>query len=971
MATKNQEMITLLRRFKNDPTQAQRYILELMEQNSNGVSRVVDASNSVAFIIESMASIGSAIMEEINLSERRMHKSLAQTADELYFHMADRDYLDIFSSPAICGFKILLNVESIYKHAVSTGDDTGIRKLTIPKHTEFKVAATPFTMQYPVDIVVMDNMSINVHYDMSENSPLMNVKEHTIKQVVRYINGMPYLEINIPSLQVSLNSFTAKLNAVTEFTRSYNFKDKFYYCRAYLKNDEDGRWDEISVTMNPSVYDIATPTVCCKVLNGSVELSIPQIYFTNGLIEDSIRFDIYTTRGPIEMVMSNYVPGTAYSANWRDLDSVKTSVYSAPLNIFPDYTIYSDEVLIGGKNGIGFNALRTQVIRGKRDRDGKIITEDQLEYEVNDRNYDLILDKDTITDRVYLASRELPKPSNGTTSTGIGCLVSTLSTDMSKMYLHQTVRDHDKRVTILPSTLYRRDNGILRIVDNDVVRALLDQRLNNPDSLANTVNNVEYLYSPFHYVMDITTETFATRPYYLQDPQINSCYYFNSNDTIGLVASIQAYEIAYKEDSTGYRLAVAYQGSSAFQKLDPEQVHVQLSYVGAFGNVVVNGVPAYNIDQQTKRPVNGEYIYLFDIDTTFDIDRNGNLILANAAGIPLDLEFDITMAVQDYTTTATQRTAIDDTFIPGNVPNYSMNSSYYGFVHEKMHVTLGYALDQLWTRSRTVTDETRYKRYETNIQARYAATQWQRENDMIVFDAQMKPVLIHQKGDLVFKEDGKTPLYEHVIGDIMYDEFGDPMIEGGERGLLRQFDLVLFDGIYYFANSTLTSVYVKEAISALCTWVNTDMALLNNELLDRTRLYYYPKTTMGNIRVRAGSAELEVSAYQAFRITYYMDTEHYRNLAIHKFVKDSTAEVISNVLKQKTVSKDDIITALRDAMKPNITSVEVEGFMDNLFNIVTVVDTSMAPTIGKRLIVDTDSTLLVEDSISIDIKLQQ
>src|SRR5699024_4593126 len=98
---------------------------------------------------------------------------------------------------------------------------------------------------------------------------------------------------------------------------------------------------------------------------------------------------------------------------------------------------------------------------------------------------------------------------------------------------------------------------------------------------------------------------------------------------------------------------------------------------------------------------------------------------------------------------------------------------------------------------------------------------------------------------------------------------------------------------------------------------------------------------------------------------------HYRNLAIHKFVKDSTAEVISNVLKQKTVSKDDIITALRDAMKPNITSVEVDGFMDNLFNIVTVVDTSMSPTIGKRLIVDTDSTLLVEDSISIDIKLQE
>lgn len=970
MATKNLDVITTLRRFKNDPTQAQRYVLDLMEQNSNGVSRVVDASNSVAFIIETMASMGSAIMEEINLSERRMYKSLAQTPDELYHHMADRDYLNIFSTPAICNFKILLSVESIYKYAVATGEDTGVRKLTIPKHTEFKVASIPFTMQYPVDIVVMQNMAINVHYDMSENSPLLNVKEHTIKQLIRYINGHPYIEIAIPCLQTTLTSYTAKLNAVTEFTRTYNFKDKFHYCRAYLKNEEDATWEEISVTMNPSVYDLATPTVCCKVLNGSLEVSIPQIYFTNGLIEDSIRFDIYTTRGPIEMVMSNYVPGTAYSANWRDLDSVKTSVFSAPLNIFPDYTIYSDEVLIGGKNGIGFNALRTQVIRSRRDRDGKIITEDQLEYEVNDRNYDLILDKDTITDRVYLASRELPKPTNNTTSTGIGCLVSTLSTDMSKMYLHQTVRDHDKRVTILPSTLYRRDNGVLRIVDNDVVQTLLEQRLANPDALANTINNVEYLYSPFHYVMDITTETFATRPYYLQDPQINSCYYFASNETMGLVASIQAYEIRYRTTDEGYRLAVVYQGSTAFQKLDPAQIHVQLSYQGPFGNVVINGTPAYTIDQKTQRPVGGEYVYLFDIGTSFDIDRYGNLILSNAAGIPLDLEFDITMAVQDYTTTTIQRSSIDDVFIPGVTENFSLNSTYYGFVHEKMHVTLGHSLDQLWTRSRTVTDETRYKRYDTNIQARYERTEWKRENGMIVFDEQMKPIMLHEKGDLKFNEDG-TPIWEHVIGSIMYDEFGDPIIEGGDRGLLRQFDLVLFDGIYYFANSTLTSDYVIEAINALCNWVTTDMALLNEELLDRTRLYYYPKTTMGNIRVRAGTAELEVSAYQTFRIIYYMDQERFRNLAIHKFVKDATPGVISEVLKQKTISKDDLISALRDAMKPNVTSVELSGFMDDMFNIVTVVDTSMAPTIGKHLVVDTDSTLLVEDSISIEIKLQQ
>ena len=40
--------------------------------------------------------------------------------------------------------------------------------------------------------------------------------------------------------------------------------------------------------------------------------------------------------------------------------------------------------------------------------------------------------------------------------------------------------------------------------------------------------------------------------------------------------------------------------------------------------------------------------------------------------------------------------------------------------------------------------------------------------------------------------------------------------------------------------------------------------------------------------------------------------------------------------------------------------------MENNFNTVTLTDTSMAPSIGKRLVVDTDGTLIVEDSLSIE-----
>lgn len=965
MAT-NLDMLELMKRVKADPTQMQAVIMDMCETTSKGIVRVVDPSNPFAFAIETIACMGVAIINEIPLALRKSYKMLAQQPEDIYPHMSDGDYKDIFAVPAMGHMKVLLKVESIYKYAVPVSENSSVRKLTFPKHTEFTVASTEFTMQYPVDIVVMENDSISVHYDLGEENGLIDVKEHTIKQSIRYNGPTAYLEIAIPTIQAKLNSFTAKLNATAQFLRTYNFKDKFYHCRAYLKDDVSSNWTEISVTHNPNVYDLNIPTVCLKVMSGYVEVSIPQIYFNNGLIKDSVRIDIYTTRGPIEMVMTNYTIDKAYKATWRDLDTVKTSPFSAPLNIFPDFMIYSDEIVVGGSNGINFNKLRDQVINGRRDRDGKIITENHLKTVVNARGYDLMLDIDNLTNREYVASKEIPSPTDGSTSTGMGCVISTLSTDMSVMYLHDTVRDHNYRVTIMPDTLYKLSNGILSIVDSDITNSLKEMAFNTPDALANLVNNENYLFTPLHYVLDITTETFATRAYYLTDPKIKSVYYKQSNDTIGLAASVQNYEMEYRSTGEGYRIAVEYVGSSSFMKLNPAQIHVQLHYQGQSGKVIINGKLASTIDTQTNRPVDGRYIYIFDIPTTFDIDINNNIILTDSTTINLDTTFDLVMAVEGYLPTGAMRSSIDNIFNPQLVDGYNLNAIYYAFMHEQINIVFGEHLSGLWTRSRTVNDSSRWLLYEENVPAVWDYTEFERdEQNRILFDSKQKPIVKHNKGDPRLDENG-LPAYDHYKGDVMYDEFGDPLIKGGTRAMLRQFDMVLFDGIYYFANSEVTLNYVKTAMGAVSTWANVDIPLLSGELINVTKLLLCPKTTIGNITIYSESSIIEVNAYQDLHIRYHMKTDRYRNTEIRNKISESTGSIITNILSNRTISKDDIISALRENIGADVISIELDGFMENNFNTVTLTDTSMAPSIGKRLVVDTDGTLIVEDSLSIE-----
>ena len=80
--------------------------------------------------------------------------------------------------------------------------------------------------------------------------------------------------------------------------------------------------------------------------------------------------------------------------------------------------------------------------------------------------------------------------------------------------------------------------------------------------------------------------------------------------------------------------------------------------------------------------------------------------------------------------------------------------------------------------------------------------------------------LLHRAGDPILT-DGQ-PTIRHLAGSTMYVD-GAP-IPLNVRGMLRQIDLYMIDGLYYFATSETSTDYKATIPATIVDWVESDIA---------------------------------------------------------------------------------------------------------------------------------------------------
>jgi len=967
--------------YKNDlaalianPVKAQQKIWSVYDAVSNGDINVVDPTSPFVMLHESMVVLTNAFFDKHWTLTRQRYPRLAMTQEELYLHMSDKDYLGRFASPSECYFYIMVQ-ESELLNAMVDVTTLGIKKVVIPRNTTFTIAGVTYSLQYPIEICRMQHGGLNIIYDTDVISPLRTLSSNAVDWEYAIpatnnstdTNNGRWVRMKVLTDQFFINSVTESPSAATNFKTTVALTDSFYYARAYHQNT-DGTWTELYTTHTDQVYDPKTATMVLSVdqEENTVTASIPQLYTVSGMISRPVRIDVYETKGKNNAVMGNY-QADMFVANWLAIDSNDVSVYTAPMSTLRQVIVYSDDNVSGGAAALDLETLRSQVIENDVGEIVVPITPDQLTTKLARNGFTVVKNIDVVTNRAFVATKDIDPPADESTLTGISACIGTISCTMSMMTPLSGVVDNGSRVTVTPDALFSMTDGFLTHLSTARLSSL---KALSTELLAADVSTNSYLYTPFHYVLDASSDEFDLRAYYLDAPLVKSKTFIDENDTALINVSVLAYSVS--RTSTGYSLMVELTADDTFTSLDRTDVNVQIGFIppGQKTRAYQNGVYSYTDST-------GHQFYEFKITTNYDLDSNDSLIINSAFMYNKEAQ-DIAIALtQDIdifiSTTASLGLQYKASTIDQAIGGFLLPNGSQAITQERLNVCFGWALDNLWKRARSTASTIAYKTYDQDVFAFY-------ENDIYETDPKTGSIfkeiddgsgrlvysIIHKKGDPVLDASGNQ-LYKYRKGSVVLDANGNP-IQVSDRTVSRQLEIFVLDACYKFATTSSIVTYRDDTAELIKTWIVDQLDEVKKYLLEKTGIFFYPKTTTGvvNVMVQDG-IEKSIAAEQTFTVTLSVTDDVYNNASLRSKLDDTTITVLLTALSATRVSVSDIITALKTAYGTDVLSIQLEGLggISN-YPIITLMDDAAKLSIKKKLVSLASGELTVQEAVTVN-----
>jgi len=943
--------------YQYDPTRVQRDLLALVKD-----ANYVDPTNPVVQLMESVACTYTAFMDQHESVMRKLYPQLAQTENDLYLHMSDKDYVGRFAAPSTARFSILIAEDELLNRMVEE-PSTKSRKVVIPRNSFFTAAGYIFSLQYPIEIRQLQHEGLRVVYDVSKPSPLQTLATNQVDwEYAEGDGGVRWVRLSFDVQQFSIESKQDDISRGKEFSMAMPLKQSFYYARVYVET-ADG-WTEIATTHTSQVYDPTVVTAVLKVAAGALNVRIPQIYTRTILNSKKVRVDMYETMGALDLDLSNY-PADKFGATWINYDKRDDTVFTAPMASFQQLIPYSVGTTSGGSAALDLSVLRQRVM--KNSTGGEIeypISTVQIETKLEQNGYGVVLEVDNITERVFLATKSMPTPSDERLITAAAASIETIAIDMEKAAQLDTVVNNGDSITITPQTLYRQDNGITTPVAAAEINTILGM---SAEKQALAVSGSKWRFTPFHYVLDSSGNEFDMRAYYLDAPLAVTKSFEEENPTTLLQVSTAKYGIF--RTANGYTLQIITTSSEAFLALDDSKVYVQLAYIpdGEKDRAYLNGT-------YLGRAGNNERVYEFDLATNFNVTSDNLLQLTTflmysneykVTNAELTTNFDILYSVDEpmdaQWSPATIDTLLGRVYLP---------ESIIGVTHETVKIKFGDALKTLWARSRSYTEGVVYQKYTTDEQMYYENDVYKADasGSIISFDGDGQIVMevLHQRGDPVLDGNG-NPIYKHRKGDVVLDANNNP-IPVVSRSLRRMVDLFLIDGTYWFATDVSAVNYRQELTKKLVSWLVDDLSDISKKVLDKTRIYFYPKTTMGMINVLVGDGVTKtIEAAQDFKVRLQVPDLVYRNEALKKQLTATTIKILSALLEEETVSDNAIMAALSLQYGTDVVNMKVTGLGgDNNLTSLRVLDNATRCSLRKVLVALPDGTLFTQESVTVE-----
>lgn len=943
-----------LQKYIYDPNMLQKIVLDNIETATNGEIVISDPTSPFTMLLETAAvTSANAAIESKNII-RRKYPSLATKEDELYHHISDNELANMFAIPADTYIVFYVNILDL--------KTTGFRptgasyvETTIPEGTEITILDTPLTLLNDIVVRLYDNDTIFVEQQQNENDIAFEDIGVIPATITTNNEGTPWIIFETRVKQVKKLVKNIAVSVAEGFNHIISSSDKYFYSEVSYKNSNtNDKYVKLEKSHNEEYIDPTIPTVFISVYGNEVLYRIPDLYLVDGGISGNVNIELYETKGNIYLPINKYTieDFNIVLGNTGKNESASTSANIAIL-------ANSRSILEGGSNGMSLEELRHSIINNTKGDIDLPVTDYQLQRYANMSGYEIFKSLDVITERLYIATKSLPKVSSNLILAKQDVFFNTTQVILEDILTNTNINIQNDNFIIKSNTIFKEVNSIIKIVSNDELKYI--SSLNNIQKMEYLKVN-KYFYTPYYYIINNDDMYSTSRVYDLDRPILEDLRIVGKNTTVNQRVNIDKFTIL--KTVSGYRLVFTVISNDEFKLLNPNLTGLQLkmSLKGTNSFVYFNAV----------RDISTGY-YIVDINTDLFIDDDNYLDLLNGTSDIFNKRFNIDNYITVYIYT-TDGSVVDNTNYLNDEINKEPNSDYVILSKEKLKVTFGRKVEYIWNRLYNTYTERKYLKYEYDIPLVY-------EEDVYEVDPETGSIYtcttvdgipeittnkLFSKGDYVL-DDVSNQILKHKKGDVILDENQLPIINSGS-GVIRFIDILMLEYEFRISNSNAYVNYKETTLDILHSYLFEDLPNLNNKLLENTKLLYKSYKSSKNVIVNINNVYYSMPYIVKPLVTLYVTNKVSLTNDEIELYKNTIGTVINNYLNNTVIKLDEIKKEIMTTIGDNVVAVKINNIDPNNSEVITIRDKTTRLVLNKLLDLNKNNELIVKYDIEVIIQ---
>ena len=562
-----------------DPYKVQSLLSEYIRDKSN--IKITDVNAPITILMDSVSHLYTNMSDKIDNLENRLYMKNINRLNDIYKYLENEELSDLYGKPSKFNFFLLINIRDLIDRIEATGVTDNIIEIKIPKGMEITISGFDNVVfsNYHELILKINKVTLNhwLTYADSEiqiEPFLINRDDTQLNSVMLEYNTIKYLRITFPLYQFQRSEYEQGINNKINVSFENQLMGMEFFKYSTILDGIYHNVEKINLVHEDANYDINRLTGKFRYLNeNSIEVSIPIIYRSNGLITDNdqVKLLVYTTRGEkgnITIPIEEDNQSSSIRVTFNLLRNQR-KYYDKDINFIGEnseidrYTILDNNFrfIKGGESRKPFNIIKENVINNYSKNEIPI-NENELKLYLKNKGFNLDIYKETITNKIYIAHREmkldnLTLPTYNTLSiiinpnqiTSLNDISIDNSLDPNYKNITHGVYKKGNIITITPDTIWEvnEEENTANIIPRG--NLIENRKFNNTQVKLNELNERNLMFFPFNININLDRIYPTCEVFNFNDPKIENSKQTDKNLNIEpnlLVESFRINKISYR-----------------------------------------------------------------------------------------------------------------------------------------------------------------------------------------------------------------------------------------------------------------------------------------------------------------------------------------------------------------------------------------------------------------------------------------